>query len=499
MEVEKKLPKMNWKKRNLKIWKLTRNEKILLTLLFIILFLWGIYRFIIIIQAEKLEALNEKRIEYQGKINAMNSILKKEKEISREWDLLYNEKEKIVSKYFPTIDQAQIIYLLNDLVTHEDLSIVDLNFNRPSFEDVGELQVKNMDISIPYNGGYEGVLGVVNSIRKSPRKILIDSLYIDRNQEGMLSGNMSLKFYSLEGIEEIESEIIYIDTTLKGNKTTPFVKYDDYIVSKDFEESFSNDNDSVNLDLDKTNLTVDSDKTYLTLDSETDRIKVNPYIKKVLLDFESENNYFIPSQPLVKGNIMQSNNSKSKEYSLRFEYDILAIEEENRAYIDVSKNNIILNHPPNSIGMWLYSYDYSPITVGVGYKGQMGEEEFCSLTEGISWTGWKYVESTPPTDLNIYPLKLDKIYVEMPKDRQDFGVILMDKLEALYNRNIGEDGSENSIENYIFHVVKTGDNIENISIAYYGTDNYKNEILRLNEMKAGDILTLGKVLVLKKP
>lgn len=76
----------------------------------------------------------------------------------------------------------------------------------------------------------------------------------------------------------------------------------------------------------------------------------------------------------------------------------------------------------------------------------------------------------------------------MPQNREDFGVLLMDKLEAIYPRNIGEDGRDNSTTDYIFHLVEIGDSIEGISMLYYATSKYKNEILRLNEMKTGDIL-----------
>ena len=473
MAMEKKLPKKNWMKKNLKTRELTKNEKILLTLLSAVILVWGSFRFIVTPQAEKLQSLNEEKLEYEEKINAMNDILRKEDEIKTEWNLLHTEKEAIVSKYFPTIDQAQIIYLLNDLVENDDVSVKDLNFNRPSYDDIGEFQVKNMDISIPYNGGYDGIVGVINSIKKSPRKILVDSLSMDRDEEGSLNGNMALKFYSLEGIAETDSDVVYIDTTLDGKKTTPFSEYDDYTAAKNSD---------------------------VLIDGESDDEKpeISPYIEETLLDFESRNNYFLPSQPLVKGNVMPSTKSKSKRHSLRFEYDMLAVAEENRAYIDISNNNITLKYPPTSIGMWLYSYDYSPITVGIGYRGQMGEEEFLPLTEGIGWTGWKYVESSAPSDLSIYPLKLDKIYVEMPKNREDFGVLLMDKLEAVYERNLDEDGNDNSLTDYIFHVIDTGDTIEGISMLHYGTNKYRNEILRLNEMKASDTLMVGKVLVLKK-
>ena len=483
--------------KNLKVRELTKNEKVLLSLLSAVILIWLSYSFVLIPQAEKLQALNAEKIEYQDKIDYMNTTLRKEEAINKEWNLLHTEKQEIVNRYFPTIDQAQIIYLLDDLIENDQVSIVDLNFNRPSYDDIGEFQVKNMDVSIPYKGGYDGILGIVNAIRRSPRKILVDSLSMDRDSEGQLNGNMSLKFYSLEGIAEADSDVIYIDTISDGNKDSPFAEYDDYTVSTYNEDGSISDTSREEGYNSGSFSESGLDSTYGS-DGQADIAQVDPYIEEVLLDFESTNNYFLPSQGLVKGSVIQSNKAKSKKSSLRFEYNILAVEDENRAYIDVSRNNIKLNYPPETIGMWLYSYDYSPITLGIGYKGQMGEEEFLPLTEGIGWTGWKYLEASPPSDLSIYPLMLDKIYIEMPKNREDFGVLLMDKLQAKYTRNVDEDGTDNSLTDYIFHVVERGDSVEEISMLYYGTSNYKNEIFKLNEIKAGDILVTGRVLVLKK-
>lgn len=454
--------------KKIKIRELTKNEKFLLTLLGIVLLIWGSFRFIITPQAEKMENLNAQKLEYQTKIDEINDVLRKESNINKEWDRLHKEKEDIVSQYFPKLDQAQIIYLLNGLLEQEAVSVVDMNFNRPDHEDIGDFQVKNMDVSIPYNGSYTGVVDIIKALKSSPRKILLDSVTMDMATDGKLNGNMALKIYSLEGIADTNSEVVYIDTAKEESKNTPFAPFEEYKIEGEGGIGIS------------------------------ENPETKPYIEETLLDFESKNTYFLPSQELVKGSVSQSTKAKSKKYSLRFEYDIVAVQEENRAYIDITKNNILLKYPPNTIGLWVYSYDYSPATVGLAFRGQMGEDVFVPLTEGIGWTGWKYIEATPPEDLTIYPLKLEKLYVEIPKDRDNYGVLLMDKLEAVYTRNLDDNGNDMSIGDYIFHVVEKGDSIEGISIKYYGSNKYKNEILKLNEMKASDTLPVGKVLVLKK-
>lgn len=454
------------KLKKFKTRELTKNEKFLLSLLAVVLFLWLVFKFVLTPQIDKLNSLREQKIEYQEKIVAINEILRRENEIKNEWEELSREKEKIVSRYFPTLDQAQIIYLLNTLMDGENISTQDYNFSRRDFEDFGDFQVRNMTVSIPYSGNYDGIIGLINRLKGSPRRILLDNITVDRSEDEKLNGNIALKIYSLEGIAESDKNVVYIEIA-EGNKDTPFSSYED----------FQKDN----------------------VIGDESQVEVKPYVEEILLDFEVRNNYFLPSHSLVKGNVSLSQTAKSKKYSLRLEYNIVAIKDENRAYIDISKNNITLKYPPNTIGLWIHSYDYSPATIGIGLKGQMGEEIFLPFTEGIGWTGWKYVELSPPTDISIYPLKLDKLYLELPKDRDDMGVVLLDKLESVYIRNLDEKGNDASLSaDYIFHEVQPGETVYSISRKYYGTGSYSNEILRLNDMKSGDVLSVGKILVLRK-
>ena len=132
------------------------------------------------------------------------------------------------------------------------------------------------------------------------------------------------------------------------------------------------------------------------------------------------------------------------------------------------------------------------------FRGQMGEEIYIPFTEGIGWTGWRYLEAPPHEDLKIYPLTLEKLYVEIPSGREDYGVLIMDQLEAVYTRNIDEKGNDISGEQYMFHVVEQGDTIEKISVKYYQSNRYKNEILKLNDLNEGEIISIGRILVLKK-
>ncbi len=465
--------------------KLTKNEKTLLILLGIVIVFWATFRFIIIPQSNKLKILTKEKCEYEEKISHMNTILKSEKKIEDERRKLEREKYIILNKYFSKLDQPQIIYLLNEIFDSEELDILDINFNRPSEEQIGDLMVKTMDITVPYRGSYEGLIETIRGIGSSPKKILISSLIIDKDLENQLAGDMSLKIYSLEGISEIQDDLAYIDIVSENDKSNPFKAYEDYKETDNENEVLEDDN------LDNGYISVENETSNISVESETPNIDDNK--KEILEDFEGGDLYFIPSNKNIKGSILKSLNSKSKEHSIRFEYNILGLEDENRAYIDLTDRNIVLKYPPSSIGLWVHAYNYSPASLGIRLKGQAGEKVDVELTKGIRWIGWEYIEAQLPQDLSLYPLQLDRIYIELNDNRDDYGVLLFDKLEAIYPRN-----STKTSEKFTLYIVEKEDTLDKISKKIYGTVNKKNLIMKYNEINSNKDIWEGKILVIPR-
>lgn len=467
--------KLNSRKLNLR--PLTKSEKTLLTLLGIAVVIYFSNRFILTPQAEKVSALQTEIVQLDNSINDMNATIKKEDTIKKEWEMLQRERGEILKNYFPVLDQAQIIYLLNDLVTDDNVDINEFNFSNPSDETMGELAVKNMSISVPYSGTYDGTMKVVKALGESPRRIVVDNLLMDRADDANVSGSMSLKIYSLEGIAETDPEVIKVETAENTGEGSLIASYDGYSNANSSGSaaggafggggSGSGSGTSIN---------------------EGDYAKVYR-----LHDFEKRNYSFIPSNEFVKGNAEPSTINKSGRYSLRFEYNILALGQENRAYIDLG-TDIELKYPPNTISVGVNAFGYSPGTIGFRFRTQDGEDIDVVGSKGISWLGWADVEVSPPQDLDLYPLKLTHIYFELPFNRDDIGVFLIDKLQAFYP--VSQDSQGNNQPIYDFYVVKSGDTVSDISRQIYGTVSYVSEIMKNNSLTAGDILPVGKVLVL---
>ncbi len=467
------------KKTKSKMRPLTKSEKTLLTILGIALVIWASNKFILTPQAEKISSLEAEKLELDTKIEDMNKTLKKEDNIKKEWTVLHRERNEVLAHYFPTLDQAQIIYLLNDLLAKDGLTVSDLNFSQPSIEKIGELDVKQMGIALPFNGNYDGIVEAVKSIETSPRRIIVDTLSMDRSTNAELGGNMSLKVYSLDGLAETDTEVIYVDVADGPGEGSLFGAFDGYSDPNGASDGSAGV----------------SGGTGGTAAGSSTEIDESDYTKVYMLsDFENRNYSFIPSNDMIKGNVSPSTIKKSGKYSLRFEYDMLALNEENRAYIDLSGYNMEFKYPPDAISMWVNAFGYSPGTLGMRFRTQGGDDIDIAVFEGISWLGWSNIETSVPEDLNLYPLKLTHLYFELPYDRDDFGVFLIDKLEAFYP--VSEDKGANDAPANFFYKVEAGDTVTSISRKIYGTIGYKNEIMKNNGISSGEVLTVGRVLVL---
>ena len=465
------------KRSRINLRPLTKSERVLLTLLGIVIVVYLSNRFILAPQTEKVSSLKAEIVGLDNKITDMNDTIKKEDSIKKEWEMLHREREEILKNYFPVLDQAQIIYLLNDLTEEDGVAINEFSFSNPAEEAMGEIAVRNMGITVPYSGSYDGTMEVVKALSSSPRRIVVDSLYMDRGSDASVSGSMQLKVYSLEGIAEADPEVIHVETADGSRVGSLFASYEGYsdeaagggIAGGAYGGGSSGSG-------------------YGSSINDGDYAKVY-----TLHDFEARSYSFVPSNEFIRGNAEPSTIKKSGKYSLRFEYNILALGQENRAYIDLG-SELVLKYPPKNIGMSVNAFGYSPGTLGLRFRTQDGEDIDVVASKGISWLGWSDVEAAPPQDLDLYPLKLTHIYFEMPFNRDDIGVFLIDKLQAFYPVN--QDAQGNVQSAYDFYVVKAGDTITDISRRIYGTIAYVNEIMANNSLTSGDILPVGKVLVL---
>ncbi len=467
---------------------LTQNEKVLLSILGIALIIFLGNYFILTPQAEKLSELETKKDDLDIQIEEINTLMKKESDIKKEWQMLERERNEILKNYFPALDQAQIIYLLNDLLPYDKVEISDFSFSQPASETIGETDVKRMDVTIPFKSDYDGMLELVSVIKESPRRMSIENLSMDRIDDKEVSGNLSFKVYSLEGLVDENPNVIFVDIADNSENNNIIDSFEGFTTTAgNSENGNSSEEGGTN------GGTSNSGETGTTPGESEGAVEIKG---DIINDFEVENYFFIPSYEYVSGNTMASTIKQSGKYSARLEYNIIALQDENRVYLDMTNQKIQLNYSPEKMSLWVYSFAYSPGNVGIRLVTNNGDAIHLKIQEGISWLGWKNLNIDLPKELSLYPIKITSIYYEVPKNTDDFGVILFDKLEVFYPHHYESEGSE--ISEYFFYKVVSGDTVVDISRRFYGTTEYKNEIMKNNNISSGEILAPGRILVLKK-
>lgn len=440
---------------------LTDNEKMLLVGLGIAVVLFIGITFVMTPQSLRIDELEAQKRELDDRVARINTLLATESDIRNTRQKLEDERKELLEKYFPVLDQPQIVYLLNDITAQDNLEISDMRFDKPSVETVSDIEVSSMRVLMPFNGRYTDVLAVIQAVESSPRRVKVDSVTIDRVDDLEVGGSMSLRVYSLEGLADTDPNVIPIPIVQSKGDVNPIKSF------TGFEEVLAGEPQEPEGEL--------------------------------LHDFESRNYDFIPSHYYVAGNAMPTSISKSGRYGLRLEYSIVAVKDENRAYVDISKQNIKIGYPPDRLTLWAYSFSYCPGNIGVRVMTQSGDVMHISSTSGVSWLGWSNISLSLPADRNLYPLNITHLYYEVPLNCDDFGVLVFDKLAVLYAQSTAassEAGQEAS--DYFFYKVEPGDTISSISRKFYGTLRYNSEIMANNGISSGDVLRPGKILVLKK-
>lgn len=445
---------------------LSKKEKNLLIILLLVVLFWLFYRFVFAKQSIKIAELNQEITNYNDELFKIDNILAKDKAIADEWSKLNSDVENIQSKYFSTINQPEIINLLNDIVDSNSLKVPGMYFSGPDYAMLGDIETKYLGISIPFEGSYDELGAFFSHLTSSSKVFWVDQLAISKGDGEKLNGQISLKTYSYDEIIDGKSDSTYKAEVQRVIKENPFQPYESYI-----KESQKNINDNIDTDV------------YVETEKRT-----------ILEDFEGEELYFLPTSPDVTGKVTKFNDSKFGKYSLRTEYFISTENREERAYVTLDDKDIILKYPPSNIGIWTHSYGYSPITLGLRLQDQEGNKIDLELAKGINWTGWEYIEAMPPQDINLYPLKLDRIYLQLGPSRDDYGVLLFDNIETLYPLDVEKEEIQD--KGYSFYLVQYGDTLESISEKVYGTKSKYKIIMDKNEINSNSDLDVGQVLVI---
>ncbi|HEX2926704.1 MAG TPA: phosphodiester glycosidase family protein [Ruminiclostridium sp.] len=155
-------------------------------------------------------------------------------------------------------------------------------------------------------------------------------------------------------------------------------------------------------------------------------------LSKVIQDFDSTGITLTTSSKSVKATYSQASNVyRSSKYSGKITYDFTKDSNTNRAaYMNLPNGGYTLDSATSKLGMWVYSSTKKPIWIGATVYDSKGNSKSEYFTQGISWTGWKYLEVSLD-DLGT-PRKITNVFAVQPKNGKSSGTVYFDNLTMFY-------------------------------------------------------------------
>jgi hypothetical protein len=122
---------------------------------------------------------------------------------------------------------------------------------------------------------------------------------------------------------------------------------------------------------------------------------------------------------------------KEGKQSLKVAYDFIGTTGTSGVY--ASKDQPIqLKGQPVKIGMWVYG-DNKGHWLRAQLSDSTGQTVQLDFSKNVNWTGWKYVEATIPSGLQVpYKLDLPVRYMQVDDTKKNKGQIFIDSIQATY-------------------------------------------------------------------
>ena len=451
--------------------KLNKRERNLLIGLGVVILLWAYYKFIILSQFKSLNEKQENRTHYENEITETQTIIASEKEIDNKFVYIDKELNILSKKYFSKIEQSQLILLINELLEGTGLFVQNISFSPQRTESIGDAQVEVMSVTLPYESEYSSLLLFLERVRNHSPKIIIQNADIGIKEKELLSGTILLDFYSLPDLAEDKSITHLFDSS--EINPDPFYSFeDDFIFDDDWYEQYYGE-----IDLSNVKINFDSP-----------RILVEGFENKIL--------NFIPSHPSIKGEISTNKNSKQGNNSLGLYYNFPPIQEEKQVHVVLNRGEAVVFKPPESIGLWVYSYDATKHNIGLRMKDKTGKEHDRKLYNNIDWVGWKHLKANIPQDNSLYPMEVELIIVDIDSTEHGKGTLLFDALEAFYVMRDIPTIEDNSIGNHKLYDVRVGDTLSSISKTFYNDTSHQDIIKKYNGINSNSDLKPGKIIII---
>ena len=160
----------------------------------------------------------------------------------------------------------------------------------------------------------------------------------------------------------------------------------------------------------------------------TQSTAVKPLENRVLHNFENRNISFSSYPSWVPGGAdIVDEYANSGSFSARLDYVFKEAPETQAAYLVFEGKGISIPQGTESIGLWAYSQRFTKSWLRAEVMDANGKKHYVMFSEGISWTGWRFVEGS--MEKIPQPARITRLYVVNPKPLNEEGHIYLDDLQ----------------------------------------------------------------------
>lgn len=249
--------------------KISKREKILLTIAAIVLLVGVYYRVVFSYQKDKLNALIQQKDEYDKKMQNINKQIALKNKTETDIKEINSKLKDMTSILFPSINQESFIVYVNKLLSDNNLEGIAMTFSDIKAVPVEEVKkdqkddktsslkgvideyngapskdnnttndkktnnnnktdnkdkpsTENISLNISFKGSYKNLLNFIKALETYPKKIIVSNLQISQSNTDEVTGNVQMEFYAIPKISDEDKDFFKWEYNNTYGKENPF-------------------------------------------------------------------------------------------------------------------------------------------------------------------------------------------------------------------------------------------------------------------------------------
>lgn len=252
--------------------KLNKREKILLSVMVVVLLTGGYYKFVFSPQRAKINSLIQQKEENNNKLQNVNKQLASKSKIETDIKVLNSKLLDMTSELFPEIKQENFIITIDKILQDAKLRGINLSFsdikavpvetansedkndktsslksivdeyngapvkkqdnkksdnnnskeNKDSKDNKDKPSAENISLNISFKGPFQNVMQFIKGIESYSKKIVVSNLQISQGGTDGVTGSMQLEFYAIPKVSNEDKEFFKWELNNAYGKDNPF-------------------------------------------------------------------------------------------------------------------------------------------------------------------------------------------------------------------------------------------------------------------------------------